>query len=129
MPAQCDIVIGYFNPESNFPSAEIIRITDEYFKTINKNIIIQPISKISGLKTALESFSLQYMIISPAYIEYLKSDYEFNLLLQPLDEKGKNTYTKKILCNKIKIKNISELERKTLASSIFGEIGEILLDK
>ncbi len=125
-----NIVIGYFNPDVGAPSTEIVKASSYYFKSLDENINItfQPILKLEAIPELLSDSSIDYLIISPIFIEYLGSNSKIFPLLSSWDSSGKNIYSKFVISKKNNIKSIEEISKKIVASSSYGKFGDTILN-
>ncbi len=99
----------------------------DYFKSINENYYLQPVAKLDEFILQCKSNSSQYVIISPLFTNILASELKFSKILSAasqtashIDEFG---YKKSLLVRKEKIKKISDLADKSLASINLGPQG------
>lgn len=118
-----ETVIYYYNPDNNVPSTEIIRHSTEYFNSINVNAFIQPISRLENLTGLLDNNQIKYLIMSPFFFDIINIKGNYKQLLNSIDAAGQSFYYKILLSRKNTIKNIEEINNKTVASISYGAEG------
>ena len=125
-----NITIGYYNPDISYPASEIIKTADNYYKKLNINLSLQPISNFDNISRLLFDNGVEYLIMPPLFVDYINQDIKVKLRLEAVDKYGSNSYSKYILIKKDSgIKTVNELANKLIASSSYGKISEEILNK
>jgi ABC-type phosphate/phosphonate transport system substrate-binding protein len=113
-------IIFFYNPDASLKDISILKArVSNYFKKTNTNIDFQPFIKFDAMEQQIEAKKPPFLIISSWYYHLLAQKYPLVPLLIPQKD-GRISY-KKILVTLEDIRDLKELNGKTLAVTPLGE--------